>query len=191
MLLLSPQTTGPTACKYVYVCICMFILYVYVYDVYASIVFIYARISWNETLRHGNQRHVPDTQSLGAAGGGQHSGHSRTSGHPLLSAISNRCAHPFAHPPSHDTRQGPLKRPNQHRGLQCTIHTHNNSSTAHHSRSGRWESTQWPGVIGKLPWKSVENTSRQRFADVSYSQYMYVYVCIYSICMYMNVYAGT
>ncbi len=41
---------------YVYVCICM---YMYVYDVFACILYVYACISLNRTLRHGNRCHDP------------------------------------------------------------------------------------------------------------------------------------
>ena len=92
---------------YVYDCICMHMSYMQV------CVFVYACISWNDTLRHGNRCHVPKTQPLGAAIGGPYSGHRRASEHSLFSALGECLADPNRHTPPRGARSGPLKRPSR------------------------------------------------------------------------------
>jgi hypothetical protein len=58
-----PNCLQVRICTYMYVfdCICMYMSYMHV------CVLVYACISWNDTLRHGNRCQVLEAQSLGAA----------------------------------------------------------------------------------------------------------------------------
>jgi len=145
----------------------------------------YACISWNHTYRHGKRCHVPETQSLGAAIGGPHSGHwhSRASENPLFFALGKCCADPIWRIPPRGTRPGPVKRPCRWPlgGLQCTIRALQSSPVACHSRSGRLEPIQTPEGAGHQPSKTPPDCNSPMSVYVSICMYMYVhtvYVCI-------------
>ncbi len=145
-------------------------------------VFVYACISENDTLRHGNRCHVPETRSVAQSAGHTQGTPEHLSIH-FYSPSANILHTRFGAPLPAARVQGSWSVPHVlHGGLQCTIRALQTSPVAHHYRSGRLESIQLPGHVGSLPWKTPSDRDLL----------MSVYVCICTvtyirICMHMYI----
>ncbi len=150
----------------------MYIVYMYVYDIYARKVLVYAHINWNDTLRHGNQRHVAETRSLGAAVSKPHSGLTWASKHPFFLPSATVVQTRFcATPHTWHASRAPEASPSTSTGVYNARFTHK-------------KTVSWPitaDLAGGSPLRypgasaNSENTSRRRVADVSISMYMYLF----------------
>ncbi len=149
-----PNCLQVRICTYMYVfhCICMYMSHMHI------CVFVYACIAWNDTLRHGNRCHVPETQSLGAAIGGPHSGHDRASEHSLFFALGNCWADPIRRTPPRDARPGPLKRPSRS-AWRSPIHDPRTTNKSRCPSQQIWLVGIHPAARGRRP-PPLGNTSR-------------------------------
>ena len=167
-------------CIYVYVYdgICMYMTYMYVLCFYMH---HNACISWNDTLTHWNRCHVPEKHSPWAAIGGPHSGHPRASEHPLFSALGKGWADPIWRTPPRCTRPGP---PPVLFTRRSPMHDPRTVIQSNGLSQQIWQVGVHEDARGRR-LNPLENTSRQRFADVCICICMYEYACIY---MYTHVY---